>query len=234
MGSSPHHHPRQFHERRHLNHMEKIEVIIVDDHPIVREGLAALLNDIDDIAIVGTASNGREAIALAQSLEPDVVLIDLEMPVVDGVTAIQRITEASAAIEVIILSNHAAGDVVFRGIEAGAAGYLLKDALPEEITNAIRIVHAGGTVLEPSVATHIVQRLRAMSQMPATRDQVSEREREVLGLIATGASNLEIADELTITMSTVKAHVNHLLSKLGARTRAEAVTEGLRLNLVRF
>lgn len=214
--------------------MEKIEVIIVDDHPIVREGLAALLNDIDDIAIVGTASNGREAIALAQSLEPDVVLIDLEMPVVDGVTAIQRITEASAAIEVIILSNHAAGDVVFRGIEAGAAGYLLKDALPEEITNAIRIVHAGGTVLEPSVATHIVQRLRAMSQMPATRDQVSEREREVLGLIATGASNLEIADELTITMSTVKAHVNHLLSKLGARTRAEAVTEGLRLNLVRF
>jgi len=214
--------------------MEKIEVIIVDDHPIVREGLAALLNDIDDIAIVGTAANGREAIALAQSLEPDVVLIDLEMPVVDGVTAIQRIKEASAAIEVIILSNHAAGDVVFRGIEAGAAGYLLKDALPEEITNAIRIVHAGGTVLEPSVATHIVQRLRAMSQMPATRDQVSEREREVLGLIATGASNLEIADELTITMSTVKAHVNHLLSKLGARTRAEAVTEGLRLNLIRF
>jgi DNA-binding NarL/FixJ family response regulator len=213
--------------------MTQIKIIIADDHPVVREGLAALLSDSPDIAVVGTAANGREAIALAESQVPDVVLMDLEMPVVDGVTAIEAIKKAAPQTQFIILSNHAAGDVVFRGIEAGAAGYLLKDARPEEIASAIRTVNAGGTVLEPSVATQVVQRIRTLSQ-PAGSEQVSEREREVLSLIANGASNQEIATELAITLSTVKAHVNHLLSKLGARTRAEAATEGLRRNLVRF
>jgi DNA-binding NarL/FixJ family response regulator len=213
--------------------LAQIKVIIADDHPIVREGLAALLGDAEDLDIVGTAANGREAIALVQSSSPDVVLIDLEMPVLDGVSAIQRIKKQSPGIQVIILSNHAAGDIVFRGIEAGAAGYLLKDARPEEIVSAIRTVYAGGTVLEPSVATQIVERIRTMGQAPASSD-VSERELEVLNLIANGATNQEIAQQLTITMSTVKAHVNHLLSKLEARTRAEAVTEGLRRNLIRF
>lgn len=198
-----------------------IRVLVVDDHPLVRQGLRSFLSTIDDIDVVGEASDGSEAIALADELRPDVVMMDLAMPGVDGIEATRRITEANASIRIIALTSFATDDKVFPAIQSGAAGYLLKETDPSELAEAIRKVHRGEPILHPDVAARLMREVAAATPR-AHRTDLTARELEVLRLIAAGRSNKEIARDLSVAEKTVKTHVSNVLSKLGVADRTQA------------
>ncbi|MEM7127817.1 MAG: response regulator transcription factor [Chloroflexota bacterium] len=207
-----------------------IRVLVVDDHGIVRRGTCALLREEDDFEVVGEASDGLEAIAQAESLQPDVILMDLMMPNMDGVEAIKRITTDHLSIRILALTSFATDDKVFPAIKAGALGYLLKDAEPPELIAAIRQVHRGEPSLHPSIARKVLQELSRPLQpgAPDGPDPLTERELEVLGLVAQGKSNQQIANELTVSEVTVRTHVSNILSKLHLANRVQATLYALR------
>jgi DNA-binding NarL/FixJ family response regulator len=200
---------------------EPIRVLIADDHPVVRDGLRGMFARGGDIEVVGEASDGREAVDRAIALVPDVVLMDLRMPGTDGVTAIRELAARGAAAKVLVLTTYDTDSDVLPAIEAGASGYLLKDASPDELRRAIRAAHEGGTVLAPSVASVLMAQVRRPAA--ASLGPLSERELEVLALIAKGRSNREKAAELFISEATVKTHLMHVYSKLEVNDRAAAV-----------
>lgn len=214
--------------------MESIRIVIADDHPIVREGLATVLNHEQDLAVVGQAKNGLEAVAKVEELGPDVVLMDLQMPEMDGVEAIQKIKESFPDIGIIILTTFDTDEHIFNGIEAGARGYLLKDSPPEEVLSAIRAVHRGESLIEPRVASRLLDRFSQLSRNSVPEEVLSPREAEVLQLIARGTANRRIANELFIGESTVKTHIIHIFSKLGVKGRAEAVAEGAKRGIIQL
>jgi DNA-binding NarL/FixJ family response regulator len=213
---------------------DQIRLIIADDHPVVREGLAAILETQPDMDLLGEAADGVEAVALAKQMQPDVVLMDLQMPNMDGVEAIRQIKALAPTTEIVVLTTYDSDEHIFRGIEAGARGYLLKGARKDEVMSAIRAASRGEALLPPVVAGKLVERFTQMAQrQPAEMDEVlTERELEVLRLMAQGARNKEIAFDLDITERTAKAHVSSILGKLGASDRTEAVTLALRKGLI--
>jgi len=215
-----------------------IRVVIADDHPVVREGFSAIVDVEDDIEVVGQATDGLEAVRLAGELRPDVVLMDLVMPNLDGVAAIEQIRAALPDTQVLILTTYADDEHIMAGIQAGARGYLLKDALPDELVQAIRIVAAGGSLLQPAVAARVLDRLSALMEgerkpePPPPAPLLTDREQEILTLLARGARNRDIAGTLFISERTVKVHVANLMDKLEARTRTEAVARAIKLGLL--
>ena len=213
---------------------EAIKILIADDHPIVRQGLATVLNQEEDLEVVGLAENGLEAVDRARELRPDIILMDLQMPEMDGVEAIRQIKEEAPDIGIIILTTYDADDYIFRGIEAGARGYLLKDSPPEEVLKAIRTVDKGESLVQPRVASRLLDRFNQLAGAPDTGEVLSPREVEVLQLMAKSTVNKGIATELLIGESTVKTHIVHIFNKLGARGRTEAVVEAARRGIIRL
>jgi DNA-binding NarL/FixJ family response regulator len=215
-----------------------IRVLIADDHPVVREGFSAIVDMEDDIEVVGQAADGLEAISLARALLPDVVLMDLVMPNLDGVAAIEQIRAELPHTQVLILTTYADDEYIMDGVQAGARGYLLKDALPDELVRAIRVVAAGGSLLQPAVAAKVLDKLSALmggegeAAPLSSRPQLTDRELEILTLLAGGARNRDIAEALFISERTVKVHVANLMDKLEARTRTEAVARAIQLGLL--
>jgi DNA-binding NarL/FixJ family response regulator len=210
-----------------------IRVLVVDDQTVVREGLVMLLGLSPGLEVVAAAADGDEAIQLAMRYRPDVVLMDLRMPRCDGVTATRRILQESPAIRVIVLTTYADDESVFGALEAGARGYLTKDATAAEIQHAIRTVFAGEALLDPSVQRRLLERGLAATTpaLPAYPDGLTHREVEVLREIAAGRSNREIAARLSISEATVKTHVNNIFSKASLRDRAQAVVYAIRHGL---
>jgi NarL family two-component system response regulator LiaR len=205
-----------------------IRVLLTDDHAIVRKGVRALLATERDIQIVGEASNGAEAVAQAEVLCPDVILMDLMMPKLDGIEATRQITAKIPAARVIVLTSFAADEKVFPAIKAGALGYLLKDSGPEELVRAIHQVYRGEPSLEPSIARKVLFELaQPPKQQPLTADPLTERELDVLRLIAQGCSNKEIALKLSVSELTVRTHVSNILSKLHLASRTQAALYSL-------
>ena len=196
-----------------------IQILIADDHPIVRDGLRAVLSTQPDFVIIGEAGSGRETPDQVRRLQPDVLLMDLEMPDGDGVETLQGLAERNATVRVIVFTAFDTDERIVEAVRAGAKGYLLKGAPRDELFNAIRIVHAGGSLLQPVVASKLINRLNR----PEPVDLLTEREREVLTLVAQGLSNRAIADQLIITERTVKFHVSAIMGKLDATNRTEAV-----------
>jgi DNA-binding NarL/FixJ family response regulator len=214
----------------------KIRVVAVDDQRVVREGLAMLLGLLPDVEVVGTASDGEEALALAGELRPDVILMDLRMPRMDGVEATRRLRASHPQIKVVVLTTYADDRSVIDALRAGALGYLTKDAGADEIRQALQRVASGQASLDPAVQMHLVEAI-ATTTVDATPiaelpDGLTPREAEVLGLIGAGLSNTEIATRLFVSEATVKSHVNHMLPKIGARDRAQAVGYAYRHGLV--
>lgn len=210
-----------------------INVLVVDDHRVVRAGLVALLQQQPGLTVVGEAGNGEEAVAQALALEPDVVLMDMQMPVMNGVEATRQIKAAKPEIEVLVLTTYDDDALIWGGLQAGAKGYLLKDAPPEELLGAIRAVAAGQAVVPPDVAARLVQVISQGGPAPAAAtEQLTERERETLQLMARGLTNKEIAAELGISENTVKTHISNLFHKLDAHDRTSAVTRALSLGLI--
>jgi DNA-binding NarL/FixJ family response regulator len=204
-----------------------IRVLIVDDHPVVRDGLHGILQSSPGFDVVGEAVDGTEAVTRARALRPDVVLMDLRMPGTDGVTAIKLLAEAGVDARVLVLTTYDTDTDVVPAIEAGATGYLLKDAPRGELLRAVQAAARGEAVLSPSVATRLLSQVRA----PA-REPLSQRELEVLGLIARGTSNREAAAQLFISEATVKTHILHIYAKLGVNDRAAAVAAGFERGLL--
>ena len=207
-----------------------IRVVVADDHPIVRAGIVGLLETAPDIEVVGEASDGVEAVDLADSLRPDLVLMDLRMPVLDGAGATARIVGAGHGTRVLVLTTYETDDHILAAIEAGAGGYLRRAAPQDEILAGIRAVAAGETVLAPSIAAKLVQRVRSDAAAPAP--SLSPRELQVLRLVASGRSNPEIARTLVIGEATVKTHLVHVFEKLEVNDRTRAVTRAMELGLL--
>lgn len=201
-----------------------IRILICDDHPVVREGLAAILDRREDMSVVGQASNGTEAIAQFHELRPDVTLMDLRMPQMDGITTITRLRQDAPEARIIILTTFDDQEDVYRGLQAGAKAYLLKDSPREELLETIRAVHNGQTRIPPAVAIKLAQRI--------SQTALTAREIDVLREMVSGKSNQEIANGLFIAEGTVKAHVNSILDKMNVSDRTQAVTSGLRRGLV--
>ena len=200
-------------------------VVLADDQRVVREGLATLLGLLPGIEVVGTASDGEEAVALVEQLRPDVVLMDLRMPRCDGVAATRRLREQGSPTHVVVLTTYADDRSVVEALRAGARGFLTKDAGAEEIEHAIAAVVRGEAAIDPAVQHHLVEAVAGRTELP---DGLTPREAEVLALIAEGLSNGEIAARLVVSEATVKSHVNHLFTKTGVRDRAQAVAYAYR------
>jgi len=215
-----------------------IRVLLVDDQALFREGLETLLSVHKDIQVVGQASNGREAVEVAATVRPDVVLMDVRMPILNGVGATRRLKKTLPQCRVIVLTTFDDDEYVFDALRAGAVGYLLKDVDSAQLVEAIRATARGESILQPSVAAKVITEFTRVSSMvpPAQMEQLieplSERESEILALIATGASNREIANQLFIAEGTVKNHVTHILGKLGVRDRTQAALKARELDLL--
>ncbi len=207
-----------------MSQSTKIRVLIVDDHALVAEGLANIINYDPEMTVVAQAEDGQQAIARYREHQPDVTLMDLRMPGMGGVEAIMAICAESNSARIIVLTTYDGDEDIYRGLQAGAQGYLLKDAKPNELLNAIRIVHSGQQYVSLTVASKLVKRMN--------NPILSERELEVLRLIAQGLSNQDIGAALNIGESTVKSHVTHILTKLGVRDRTQAVIVSVRRGLV--
>ncbi|MDX6281780.1 MAG: hypothetical protein QOH03_2851 [Kribbellaceae bacterium] len=204
-----------------------IRLLIADDHPVVRDGLSGMFARDPDFEVLGEAGDGAEALALAKELQPDVILMDLRMPGMDGVTAITELAKQGSAARVLVLTTYDTDTYVVPAIEAGATGYLLKDAPRDELLRAVRAAAAGESVLSPSVASRLVSRVRTPAAGPLT-----QREIEVLELVAAGNTNRETAVRLFISEATVKSHLLNLYLKLGVNDRAAAVAEGFKRGLL--
>ncbi|NIV30750.1 MAG: response regulator [Anaerolineae bacterium] len=207
-----------------------IRVVIADDHLLVREGLRSVLGIADDILLVGEASDGAEAIELAGTLSPEVMLMDLRMPRVDGMEAIRQIKARYPAIEIVILTTYEDDAHILQGLGAGARGYLLKDTGRNALFDAVRAAARGESLLPPEVLAALLAHSKAQER--AEGEGLSQREQEVLRLLVTGAANREIAMQLNVTQRTVKAHVTSILNKLGVSSRTEAVAVAIRTGLV--
>ena len=205
-----------------------IRVLLVDDHAILRKGIRALLSTEPDIEVVGEASDGAEALAQAEALQPNVILMDLVMPNMDGIVATQQVTTRQPGVRVLVLTSFVADDKVFPAIKAGALGYILKDTGPDELVRAIRQVHRGEPTLEPEIARKVLFELAQSSKQPPTPDPLTGRELEVLRLIAQGKSNREIAEDLVLAEVTVRTHVSNILSKLHLANRTQAALYALK------
>ena len=212
--------------------MASIRVFITDDHAIVRKGIRALLATEPDIEVVGEASNGAEAVRQAQTLRPDVILMDLVMPEMDGIEATRAITADQTGARVLVLTSFAADDKVFPAIKAGALGYLLKDSGPTELVQAIHQVHRGEPSLDPSIARKVLDELMHPQKAQPTVDPLTEREVDVLRLIAQGHSNKEIAEKLVVAEMTVRKHVSNILGKLHLASRTQAALYALKEGIV--
>ena len=206
-----------------------IRVMLVDDHTMVRRGLATFLKAFDDLELAGEAENGQAAIQLCAKLQPDVILMDMVMPDMNGAAATRAVRQQFPNVQVIALTSFKEEELVKGALEAGAIGYLLKDVSADELVRAIRSAHAGRATLSPEAAQALVH---AASQPPTPGNDLTEREREVLALIIEGLNNTQIAGKLTVSSSTVKSHVSNILSKLGVASRTEAVTLALRNRII--
>jgi DNA-binding NarL/FixJ family response regulator len=207
---------------------DPIGLLIVDDHPVVRDGLSGMFASAAEFSVLGTASDGAEAVRLAQALRPDVILMDLRMPGLDGVAAITELARRGVAARVLVLTTYDTDGDVLAAIEAGATGYLLKDAPRAELVRAVRAAANGEAVLAPSVAARLMSRVRT----PEPADPLSSRELEVLELVAAGNTNREAAARLFISEATVKTHLLHIYEKLGVSDRAAAVAEAFNRGLL--
>lgn len=211
--------------------MEKIEVLITDDHAIVRHGLRTFLELQDNIEVVGEAADGLEAVEKVQELLPDVVLMDLVMPRMDGIAAIRQIRKIAPSTRIIVLTSFAEDEKVFPSIKAGALGYLMKDVQPMDLVRAIETVNRGEPLLHPEIARRLMTEFSERERRPAG-DELTEREMEVLRLVAKGRSNREIADDLVLSEKTVKTHVSNILQKLHLSDRTQAALYAVRERLV--
>jgi len=210
--------------------------MIVDDHQVVRQGLRTFLELVGDIQVVGEAADGAAALDLARRAQPDVVLMDLVMPVMDGIAATRQLKALGLGLQVIALTSFAEDDKVFPAIQAGASSYLLKDVSPDDLVAAIRAAHRGEARLHPDVTRKLMDAVRSDAGAAAVRgqppsDDLSAREREVIGLVAEGLSNREIAGRLVISEKTVKTHLTHILSKLGLSDRTQLAIYAFRTGL---
>lgn len=212
-----------------MDDQKPIRVIIVDDHAVVRSGLSAFLMVFDDLEFVGEAASGEEAVRMCKNLQPDVVLMDLVMPGMDGAAATQAIRETCPHTQVIALTSFKEDDLVQRTLRAGAIGYLLKNVSANELANAIRSARAGRPTLAPEAAHALIH---ASQNHPSVGFDLTSREREILSLMVSGLSNPDIAEQLVVSRSTVKFHVSSILSKLGVSSRTQAVTLALKNKLV--
>jgi len=206
-----------------------IRILITDDHPVVRAGLSGMISAEAGFEVIGEAGNGKEAIALTGELKPDVVLMDLRMPEMDGVTTIEHIKADYPDVNILVLTTYESDADILRAIETGATGYLLKDTPREELFGAIRLVAEGKSPLDPGVATRLMQRMRGSDE-----EGLSTREIEVLELVARGTSNKEIAKQLWVSETTVKSHMLHIFDKLGVTDRTAAVTAALKRGIIRL
>jgi DNA-binding NarL/FixJ family response regulator len=208
---------------------QPIRLVIADDHPVVRDGLCAMLDTQPDIEVVGEATTGAEALDMVRSLRPDLVLMDLQMPELDGASATQRITAEHEDVHVLVLTTYDTDADINRAIEAGATGYLLKDARREDLFQAVRLAAQGKSMLSPGVASRVLGKMRAPAE-----ESLSNREIEVLGAVAQGLSNREVARELHVSEATVKTHLLHVFAKLGVDDRTAAVTVALERGIIRL
>jgi DNA-binding NarL/FixJ family response regulator len=217
---------------------EPIRVVLADDQALVRAGFRALLDAQDGIEVVGEASNGREAVELATALTPDVVLMDIRMPVLDGLDATREITHDKRldSVRIVILTTFELDEYVFDAIRAGASGFLVKDTKPTDLIEAVRVVAAGDALLSPSVTRRLIGEFAHRAKEPPSRDaldELTDREREVMALAGAGFSNEEIAGQLVVSVATAKTHVSRAMVKLGARDRAQLVVLAYETGLVR-
>ncbi len=210
----------------------RTKILITDDHVVVREGLSAMLSREKDFQVVGEAINGREAIEKARELRPDMVLMDLRMPEIDGIEAMRQIKAENPAMKFIILTTYDNDEYIFKGIEAGARAYLLKDAPREELFKAIRAVSRGESLIEPAIAGKVLDRFAELSRQAQAPETLSVQEVKVLTLMAKGEGNKLIASTLNIGESTVKTHIQNIFHKLGVNGRTEAVTEAIKKNII--
>ena len=208
---------------------QPIRIMIVDDHTMVRRGLATILKVFDDLQLVGEAENGTEAIKLCGEVQPDVILMDMVMPDMDGATTTRVIRQQYPQVQIIALTSFKEGNLVKNALEAGAIAYLLKDVSADDLARAIRAAHSGRATLSPEAAQAFVE---TSNLPPVPNLDLTEREREVLALMVEGLNNTQIAGRLTVSPSTIKSHVSNILSKLGVASRTEAVTLALRNHIV--
>jgi two-component system, NarL family, response regulator LiaR len=216
-----------------MSEPRKIRILIADDHPVVREGLAGMIGTQPDLEVIGEAGNGVEAIRQAQALEPDLILMDLQMPTMDGAVAIRQILQDNPRARVLVLTAFDTDERILHAVEAGAQGYLLKGAPRDDLFRAIRVVADGGSLLQPSVAAKLLTRVGQMLKQD-DGEHLTEREREVLEHLARGFRNKEIAEKLIISERTVKFHVGIIFQKLGVSNRAEAVSKAIQSGLVKL
>jgi len=217
--------------------MDKIKILIADDHAVVREGTRTLLEREEDMEVVGEASDGEEAIKLIEELHPDVAILDIAMPKLSGIEVTRRIKPRFPSLAILILTAYDNDEYVFTLLEAGAAGYLLKDVHSHEIVEAVRSVHAGESVLHPSIARKVIQRAilsTAKSSDIKPSVTLSDREQEVLKLAAKGLKNKDIADALCISIRTVQGHINSIFHKLGVGSRTEAIFQSVKRGWLSF
>lgn len=210
----------------------KVRILIADDHPVIREGLSAMLSSVEGFEVVGEAKDGQEVLDLALRLKPDVVLMDLRMPGMDGVQAMRLIHAQCESVRFIILTVYDNDEYIFEGIRAGASAYLLKDVSREELINAIREVHSGQSLLHPRITRKLLERVSSSTEAEQ-ESTLTEREIEILRLMANGASNKQIAVRLSISSHTVKTHVSNIYQKLEVNDRAEAVAKAIRKGILR-